>query len=195
MLRTISTLLFHPPPLPPGVVINTLDDVLVPLSEAHLHSHSHRSRLDSPSSSSFDGTTEGDDTSGQKDDDNDDDDDIEGGEQTGMLLQRSSSSGELLGMGNTAAAEREYTIGSLRREVRKGRGAGGKGEYEMKSRLVNKAIGDIGMGRYNWQLFVLCGFGWFADNLWMQVTYSQPISSAYNMTKKITEKKKRGGKY
>lgn len=19
------------------------------------------------------------------------------------------------------------------------------------------------MGRYNWQLFVLCGFGWFAD--------------------------------
>ncbi|KAL2279998.1 hypothetical protein FJTKL_12967 [Diaporthe vaccinii] len=34
--------------------------------------------------------------------------------------------------------------------------------------LVNKAVQDIGMGRYNWQLFVLCGFGWFADNLWMQ---------------------------
>jgi hypothetical protein len=33
----------------------------------------------------------------------------------------------------------------------------------VKSLLVNKAVQDIGMGRYNWQLFVLCGFGWFAD--------------------------------
>jgi hypothetical protein len=33
----------------------------------------------------------------------------------------------------------------------------------VKSMLVNKAVQDIGMGRYNWQLFVLCGFGWFAD--------------------------------
>ena len=24
------------------------------------------------------------------------------------------------------------------------------------------------MGRYQWQLFVLCGFGWLADNLWLQ---------------------------
>jgi len=28
---------------------------------------------------------------------------------------------------------------------------------------MNKAIQDIGMGSYNWQLFILCGFGWFAD--------------------------------
>lgn len=33
----------------------------------------------------------------------------------------------------------------------------------VKSKLMNKAIQDIGMGRYNWQLFILCGFGWFAD--------------------------------
>ena len=33
----------------------------------------------------------------------------------------------------------------------------------VKSKVINKAIQDIGMGRYNWQLFVLCGFGWFAD--------------------------------
>jgi hypothetical protein len=33
----------------------------------------------------------------------------------------------------------------------------------VKSKLINKAIQDIGMGRYNWQLFILCGFGWFAD--------------------------------
>lgn len=33
----------------------------------------------------------------------------------------------------------------------------------VKSKVINKAIQDIGMGRYNWELFVLCGFGWFAD--------------------------------
>ena len=25
------------------------------------------------------------------------------------------------------------------------------------------------MGRYQWGLFVLCGMGWVADNLWLQV--------------------------
>jgi len=24
------------------------------------------------------------------------------------------------------------------------------------------------MGRYQWELFGLCGFGWVADNLWLQ---------------------------
>lgn len=33
----------------------------------------------------------------------------------------------------------------------------------MKSLLINKAVQDIGMGTYNWHLFILCGFGWFAD--------------------------------
>lgn len=40
--------------------------------------------------------------------------------------------------------------------------------YDRKSILMNKAIADIGMGRYQWRLFVLCGFGWLADNLWLQ---------------------------
>lgn len=63
----------------------------------------------------------------------------------------------------------EYTIDNLRKEVRRGNGEKKKlTAYEMKSKLINKAIQDIGMGTYNWQLFVLCGFGWFADNLWMQ---------------------------
>lgn len=40
----------------------------------------------------------------------------------------------------------------------------------VKSLLINKAVQDIGMGRYNWQLFILCGFGWFADK------YVLPVS-------------------
>ncbi|KAL2814548.1 major facilitator superfamily domain-containing protein [Aspergillus cavernicola] len=40
--------------------------------------------------------------------------------------------------------------------------------YDRKSKVINRAIQDIGMGRYQWELFVLCGFGWLADNLWLQ---------------------------
>lgn len=32
-----------------------------------------------------------------------------------------------------------------------------------KSKVINRAIADMGMGRYQWQLFVLCGCGWMAD--------------------------------
>ncbi|KAJ6187371.1 hypothetical protein N7519_002279 [Penicillium mononematosum] len=40
--------------------------------------------------------------------------------------------------------------------------------YDRKSKVINRALQDIGMGRYQWQLFILCGFGWTADNLWLQ---------------------------
>lgn len=42
--------------------------------------------------------------------------------------------------------------------------------YEAKARLLNQAILDIGMGRYQWQLFIVIGFGWASDNLWPIVT-------------------------
>jgi hypothetical protein len=32
-----------------------------------------------------------------------------------------------------------------------------------KAKVINSALMDIGMGRYQWQLFFLCGFGWLAD--------------------------------
>ncbi|KAF2644609.1 putative sugar transporter [Massarina eburnea CBS 473.64] len=42
--------------------------------------------------------------------------------------------------------------------------------YEAKAKILNKAIQDIGMGRYQWQLFIVIGFGWASDNLWPIVT-------------------------
>ncbi|KAG5300448.1 MFS membrane sugar transporter [Histoplasma ohiense] len=42
--------------------------------------------------------------------------------------------------------------------------------YEAKAQLLNEAILDIGMGRYQWQLFIVIGFGWASDNLWPIVT-------------------------
>lgn len=42
--------------------------------------------------------------------------------------------------------------------------------YEAKARLLNQSVQDIGMGRYQWQLFIVIGFGWAADNMWPIVT-------------------------
>ncbi|KAG8212865.1 MFS general substrate transporter [Butyriboletus roseoflavus] len=42
-------------------------------------------------------------------------------------------------------------------------------DYELKCALINKCMQEeVGFGRYQWQLFVLCGLGWMADNLWLQ---------------------------
>ncbi|KAK1219839.1 hypothetical protein PQX77_017416 [Marasmius sp. AFHP31] len=38
--------------------------------------------------------------------------------------------------------------------------------YQHKARVLNDAIQEIGMGRYQWALFVVTGFGWLVDNLW-----------------------------
>lgn len=34
-----------------------------------------------------------------------------------------------------------------------------------KVTVLNRALADIGMGRYQWELFITAGFGWFADNI------------------------------
>ncbi|KAI9817224.1 MAG: hypothetical protein M1827_001337 [Pycnora praestabilis] len=62
-----------------------------------------------------------------------------------------------------------HTIEGLRAEIEEDVAASGHDTaYDRKSKVINKAISDIGMGPYQWQLFVLCGFGWLADNLWLQ---------------------------
>ncbi|KAI1004948.1 MFS siderochrome iron transporter 1 [Podosphaera aphanis] len=42
--------------------------------------------------------------------------------------------------------------------------------YEAKAHILNQAIREIGMGAYQWQLFIVVGFGWANDNLWPVVT-------------------------
>ena len=57
--------------------------------------------------------------------------------------------------------------------------------YEAKARVLNKAIQDIGMGRYQWQLFVVIGFGWASDNLWPIVTslILTPVINEFHVTR------------
>lgn len=40
--------------------------------------------------------------------------------------------------------------------------------YEKKAALVNRELDRQGMGRYQWMVFLLCGFGYFLDLLWAQ---------------------------
>lgn len=37
--------------------------------------------------------------------------------------------------------------------------------FEAKADLVNYALQEIGMGRYQWWLFVVTGFGWLVDQV------------------------------
>jgi len=38
--------------------------------------------------------------------------------------------------------------------------------YAAKAKILNDSLQEIGMGKYQWYLFVVAGFGWFSDNLW-----------------------------
>ena len=40
--------------------------------------------------------------------------------------------------------------------------------YERKALLVNRELDAHGMGRYQWWIFFLCGFGYFIDLMWAQ---------------------------
>ncbi|KAL8696948.1 MAG: hypothetical protein Q9201_007395 [Fulgogasparrea decipioides] len=42
--------------------------------------------------------------------------------------------------------------------------------YQAKAHVLNNAIQQIGMGKYQWELFVLVGFGWASDNMWPIIT-------------------------
>ena len=57
--------------------------------------------------------------------------------------------------------------------------------YEAKARVLNRAIQDIGTGWYQWQLFVVVGFGWASDNLWPIVTslILTPVTNEFRVTR------------
>lgn len=40
-----------------------------------------------------------------------------------------------------------------------------KPTFVAKCNVINRALAEIGMGKYQWELFFAGGFGWFADNI------------------------------
>ena len=49
--------------------------------------------------------------------------------------------------------------------------------YEKKAHLVNRELDSHGMGRYQWYIFFLCGFGYLIDLLYAQVR--RPLRSGW----------------
>ncbi|RJE21951.1 transporter [Aspergillus sclerotialis] len=58
--------------------------------------------------------------------------------------------------------------------------------YERKAAIINQALIDIGMGSFQWKIFLMTGFGWFVDNFWMQAItiISPPVRNEF-MVKRI----------
>ncbi|KAL4911722.1 major facilitator superfamily domain-containing protein [Aspergillus aurantiobrunneus] len=86
-------------------------------------------------------------------------------------LDRSSSAENGVGSihSHQQSQDGPLTLEILRAEVENDIVASGHDSaYDRKAKVINRAIQDIGMGRYQWELFTLCGFGWLADNLWLQ---------------------------
>jgi hypothetical protein len=54
--------------------------------------------------------------------------------------------------------------------------------YAAKATVLNNALNEIGMGRYQWELFGLVAFGWASDNSWLIVTslILAPVANEFN---------------
>lgn len=58
--------------------------------------------------------------------------------------------------------------GELANDLTEGLEAG-RVDYIRKAHLLNKVMAThVGFGLFQWQMFALCGVGWFLDNLWIQ---------------------------
>ncbi|KAL2812151.1 major facilitator superfamily domain-containing protein [Aspergillus granulosus] len=57
--------------------------------------------------------------------------------------------------------------------------------YKLNANVLNRAIQEVGMGRYQWQLFGVVGFGWACDNLWPIVTslILVPVTYEFHVSK------------
>lgn len=53
--------------------------------------------------------------------------------------------------------------------------------YEKKCLLVNREIDIMGMGRYQWSIWVLCGAGYMIDLMWAQAVSTFHMCNACEM--------------
>lgn len=44
--------------------------------------------------------------------------------------------------------------------------------YEAKISMLNEALIDIGMGPFQWKIFMTTGFGWFIDQVYLSHIYA-----------------------
>ena len=64
----------------------------------------------------------------------------------------------------------------------------GKTLYEKKCILIDREINNMGMGKYQWCLWGLCGFGYLLDLLWAEAfgLVLAPLSQELNIAGTVT---------
>ncbi|KAL0943450.1 hexose transporter [Colletotrichum truncatum] len=79
-----------------------------------------------------------------------------GGTEQGLTQSPSNSvhDGEAVSVGDSTT--RDFYTGAVNEQ------------YRLKSEIVAHHLGEIGMGKFQWILFVVNGFGWIVDNFWSQ---------------------------
>ncbi|KAL4971524.1 hypothetical protein BDW66DRAFT_165087 [Aspergillus desertorum] len=60
--------------------------------------------------------------------------------------------------------------------------------YRLKSELISRCMEDIGMGRFQWKLFAVAGFGWVVDNFCSQgiSAVQPPIQQEFSGIKQVS---------
>lgn len=66
-------------------------------------------------------------------------------------------------------APQRYEIITIEEAINSGHSYDGLNPYEKKSLLINKHLDAMGMGRYQWCLYFLCGGGYLLDLMWAQI--------------------------
>lgn len=72
------------------------------------------------------------------------------------------------GAGRRPANRRRWTPSSPSHVLSSDPELEGLGLYDKKCVLINREIDAMGMGRYQWMIWGLCGFGYLLDLLWAQ---------------------------
>ncbi|GAA5978630.1 hypothetical protein JCM10908_004429 [Rhodotorula pacifica] len=66
--------------------------------------------------------------------------------------------------------EKEVEVGVHGAEVNEelARAEGIDAHFMAKAQVINQSLEECGMGRFQWELFMSAGFGYFSDNIWLQ---------------------------
>ncbi|GAA5967349.1 hypothetical protein JCM8115_006115 [Rhodotorula mucilaginosa] len=66
--------------------------------------------------------------------------------------------------------EKEVAVGVRGAEINEelARAEGIDAHFMAKAQVINESLEECGMGRFQWELFMSAGFGYFSDNIWLQ---------------------------
>lgn len=92
------------------------------------------------------------------------------GHTVAQLQRQNTPSEDLKGQSQlTASCATKYTDDNgVRCDIASDPSLIGLTLYEKKSVIINRELNAMGMGRYQWYIWSLCGLGYFLDLLWAQ---------------------------